>query len=159
MISSYFERGRFARVLRSVGTFLGGTGETQPPPREPYVQGVTASSAVICWVSEGPEAGVVEYGKTLELGRKEAGARVGRRHAVALVGLDPGSTYHYRVDGVGGSASTGGIRTAPVVENCPSQLGDYRIAALLPPAVAPPKVPAHHPHPIPTVRHVAARFL
>jgi predicted phosphodiesterase len=117
MISSYFERGRFAQVLRASRSLLGGAGETQLPPREPYVQGVTASSVVICWVNEGSDTGVVEYGKTPELGRKEADARVGRRHAVTLAGLDPGSTYHYRVEGVGGSSSTGSFRTASVGED------------------------------------------
>jgi hypothetical protein len=63
------------------------------------VQGVTARSAVICWVSEYPVSGVVEYGKTPELARKQADSRGGRRHAVALTGLDPGSTFHYRVEG------------------------------------------------------------
>jgi len=114
MISTYFERGRFARVLRAAGSFLGGAGETDPPPRGPYVQGVTAYSAVICWVRTDPDAGVVEYGKTPTLGHKEADSRVGRRHAVALTGLDPGSTYHYRVEGAGGSSATGHFRTAPV---------------------------------------------
>jgi acid phosphatase type 7 len=113
MISSYIERGRFAQVLRAAGTFLGGDGEANTSPREPYMQGVTAYSAVICWVSAGPDAGVVEYGKTPELGRKEAEARVGGRHAVALTGLDPGSTYHYRVEGAGGSSATGCFCTAP----------------------------------------------
>jgi predicted phosphodiesterase len=113
MIFSYFERGRFAQVLRAAGTFLGRNGEANTLPREPYMQGVTAYSAVICWVSAGPDAGVVEYGKTPELGRKEAEARVGRRHAVALTGLDPGSTYHYRVEGAGGSSATGCFCTAP----------------------------------------------
>jgi 3',5'-cyclic AMP phosphodiesterase CpdA len=60
---------------------------------------------------------VVEYGETPELGRKEADARVGKRHAVALTGLDPGSTYHYRVEGVGGSSATGRFHTAPVDED------------------------------------------
>jgi 3',5'-cyclic AMP phosphodiesterase CpdA len=114
MISSYFERGRVARVLRASRSLLGGAGEAQPPPREPYVQGITASSAVICWVDERPDAAVVEYGKTLELGCKETDARVGRRHAVALAGLDPGSTYHYRVRGVGRTSSKQSLRTAPV---------------------------------------------
>src|SRR5215212_4636224 len=113
MISSSFERGRFAQVLRAAGTFLGGDGERNTSPREPYMQGVTANSAVICWVSAGPDAGVVEYGKTPELGRKEAEARIGGRHAVALTGLDPGSTYHYRVEGAGGSSATGCFCTAP----------------------------------------------
>ncbi len=87
-------------MLRAWRSLLSGAGGTQPL-REPYVQGVTASSAVICWVSERPDAGVMEYGKTLELEHKETDSRVGRHHAVALAGLDPGSTYHYHVRGVG----------------------------------------------------------
>ena len=113
MISGFFERGRFALTLRTARSLLGGaTGLEQP--REPYVQGVTASSAVICWVSQHPGSGVVEYGKTPELGRKETDPRVRRRHVVALAGLDPGSTYHYRVEGVGGPSPMGCFRTAPV---------------------------------------------
>jgi predicted phosphodiesterase len=116
MISSFFERGRFALALRTARSLLGGaTGLEQP--REPYVQGVTASSAVICWVSKHPGSGVVEYGKTRELGHRETDPRVRRRHAVALAGLDPSSTYHYRVEGVGGSSATGCFRTAPVVDD------------------------------------------
>jgi acid phosphatase type 7 len=104
-------------TLRAARSLLGGAVEQGPPPREPYVQGVTASSAVICWVSEGPDGGVVEYGKTSEVGSTEAEAWVSRRHAVALAGLDPGSTYHYRVEGVGGESATGSFRTAPVSED------------------------------------------
>jgi predicted phosphodiesterase len=113
MILSFFERGRFALALRTARSLLGGaTGLEQP--RGPYVQGVTASSAVICWVSQHPGSGVVEYGKTPELGCKETDPRVRRRHVVALAGLDPGSTYHYRVEGVGGLSPTGCFRIAPV---------------------------------------------
>ncbi len=90
-------------------------GETQPSPRDPYVQNVSSSSAVIAWVSEKPGAGLVEYGKTPRLGRKGIDARVGRRHAVPLPGLDPASTYHYRVAGVEGGA--GRFRTAPEGED------------------------------------------
>ena len=116
MISSYVERGPLTRALRVARSLLGGaTGLEQA--REPYVQGVTAHSVVICWVSEGPGSGVVEYGRTPELGHKEAGPRVGRRHAVALTDLLPVSTYQYRVEGLGGPASTGGFRTAPVDED------------------------------------------
>jgi predicted phosphodiesterase len=101
-------------VLRAAGTFLGGDGETNPSPRGPYMQGVTTYSAVVCWVGAAPDAGAVEYGKTPELGHEEADARVGRRHAVALTGLDPASRYHYRVEGVGRSSEKGCFRTAPV---------------------------------------------
>jgi acid phosphatase type 7 len=116
MISSFFERGPFALALRTARSLLGGaTGLEQP--REPYVQGVTASSAVICWVSEHPGSGVVEYGKTPDLGRKETDLRIRRRHVVALAGLDPGSPYHYRVGGAGESSSKASLRTAPVGED------------------------------------------
>ncbi len=112
MISSFFARGRFTLALRTARSLLGGaTGLEQP--REPYVQGVTASSAVICWVSQHPGSGVVEYGNNPELGHKEAEVRIGGRHAVALTGLDPGTRYYYRVEGVGGSSATGCFCTAP----------------------------------------------
>jgi 3',5'-cyclic AMP phosphodiesterase CpdA len=114
MISSYFKRGRLAQVLRATESLLSGAGEVKPPLRAPYVQGVTTSSAVICWVSKGPEAGVVQYGKTLELKQKEADAWIGGRHAVTLTDLAPGSTYHYRVEGTGWSSTMGCFRTAPM---------------------------------------------
>ena len=91
MIFSRFKRGWFARVLRTARAILG-DGEANLPPRGPYVQGVTAYSAVICWVSASPDAGVVEYGESPEMEHKEADSRVGRRHAVALTGLASGST-------------------------------------------------------------------
>ncbi|MDQ3863557.1 MAG: fibronectin type III domain-containing protein, partial [Actinomycetota bacterium] len=87
-----------------------------PACREPYVQGVTATSAVIAWVGEEPGAGVVKYGKTPHLGREEVDRRVGRRHAVAIAGLDPGSTYHYQVESAGGPSAPGSFCTAPVGE-------------------------------------------
>jgi acid phosphatase type 7 len=83
-----------------------------PTCREPYVQDVTATSAVIAWVSEEAGAGVVKYGKTPELGREQIDRWVGNRHAVAIADLEPGSTYHYSVEGVGGSWLTGSFRTA-----------------------------------------------
>src|SRR5829696_3573008 len=116
MISNLFERVRFALALRTARSLLGGAPGLEKA-REPYVQGVTASSAVLCWVSGHPGSGVAEYGKTPELGRKETDPRVRRRHVVALAGLDPGSTYHYRVEGVGGSSPTGCFRTAPEGED------------------------------------------
>ncbi len=81
------------------------------------MQGITASSAVVCWVSQRPDAGVVEYGKTLALVREETDLRVGRRHAVALTGLDPDSTYHYRVRSGKEASALGGFRTAPAGED------------------------------------------
>jgi acid phosphatase type 7 len=91
--------------------------EEPPPPREPYVQGVTASSATIAWVGDVPSVGTVEYGETPYLGQEQVGANTGRRHAVTLTDLEPASTYHYRVARTGGSSATSRFRTAPADEN------------------------------------------
>jgi predicted phosphodiesterase len=103
-------------ALAAARSLLSGGVASRRSPRGPYVQGVTGTSATICWVSEGPDAGVVEYGKTRELGCKWTDVRVGRRHAVALGGLDPGSAYHYRVASIG-EQSAGRFRTAPFGED------------------------------------------
>ena len=87
---------------------------TQPPPRGPYVQNVSTSSAVVAWVSEEPSMGAVEYGETPRLGRRELNAQLGRRHAVTLSGLKPGSTYYYQVTEDGSAKTANGcFRTAP----------------------------------------------
>jgi 3',5'-cyclic AMP phosphodiesterase CpdA len=106
-LGTYLSAGRFLFIAAS-----------RQSPRGPYVQDVTATSAVIVWASEEPGIGVVKYGKTPELERERIDRRVGRRHAVEIADLEPGSTYHYRAEGVGGSWPTGGFRTAPVGENC-----------------------------------------
>ena len=115
-----FVRQRLRSVLRAagLGTAISATRSllsataTEPTCREPYVQGVTATSAVIAWVSKEPGAGVVKYGKAPELGWEEVDRQTGRRHAVAIADLEPGSTYHYRVEGVGESRLRGSFRTA-----------------------------------------------
>jgi 3',5'-cyclic AMP phosphodiesterase CpdA len=106
-------RGTEAVVSSAARSVLGPIGASRLPARGPYVQGVTATSAVICWVGEGPGAGVVGYGETPELVRVRMDPRIGRRHAVAIADLRPGSTYHYRVEGAGGSWPAGSFRTAP----------------------------------------------
>ena len=104
-------------VFAIVRSLLRTAGEAEQPPRDPYVQSVLASSAVIAWVSNEPDVGCVEYGETPQLGRKEVDTRVNRRHAVTLSGLSPGSTYYYRVMEAGGSPEMGSFRTAPVGED------------------------------------------
>ena len=68
------------------------------------MQGVTAYSAVICWVSQHPGSGVVEYGKTPELGRKTDPRVPAVR---ALAGLDPARLTTTAWEGVGESSSEG----------------------------------------------------
>jgi len=96
---------------------LGAVRGAKPPPRNPYVQSVSACSAAVVWVSDQPNVGVVEYGETPQLGRKEVDGRAGRRHTVTLSGLEPEPAYYYRVVEDGGSSAEGCFRTAPVSEN------------------------------------------
>jgi acid phosphatase type 7 len=110
-----FVREQLRSLLRA-GRSLINAAAPGPSRREPYVQGVTATSAVICWVGEEPAAGVVRYGKTPELGRDQVDAAIDNRHAVTIAGLDPGSTYYYHVEGSGGSSLTGSFSTAQVGE-------------------------------------------
>ena len=120
MAQNDFVRQRLRSVLRAagLGTAISATRSllsataTEPTCREPYVQGVTATSAVIAWMSKEYGAGVVKYGKAPELGWEEVDRQTGRRHAVAIADLEPGSTYHYRVEGVGESWLRGSFRTA-----------------------------------------------
>ena len=77
------------------------------------MQNFTENSAVVAWVSDEPDVGVVEYGETPRLGLEGVDARVGRRHAVELSGLAPNSTYYYRVREIGGGTASGRFRTAP----------------------------------------------
>ena len=50
-------------AIGAARSLLGGpvSAAAVPPPGEAYVQGVTASSAVICWMGVGPSLGVAEY--------------------------------------------------------------------------------------------------
>jgi hypothetical protein len=126
MAYSDFVRERLRSVLRAAGlgtaasavrSLLNGLVASKRSSRGPYVQGVTATSVVIAWMSKEPGAGVVKYGeKAPELGWEEADRRIDRRHAVAIAGLEPGSTYHYRVKGVCESWLKGSFRTAPAGE-------------------------------------------
>lgn len=47
----------------SAGRSLLSAAPLGPNCREPYVQGITATSAVIVWMSREPSTGVVKYGK------------------------------------------------------------------------------------------------
>ena len=123
MAHNNFERLRSVHRAAGLGTavsaarsLLNSVVASKRTTRGPYVQGVTATSAVIAWTSGEFGAGVVKYGKTPALGWEGIDNGIGRRHAVAIAGLDPGSTYHYRVDGAGGPSLPGTFSTAPAGE-------------------------------------------
>ena len=84
------------------------------PPREPYVQEVSATSATIAWVGWQPGVGRVEYGRRPGPEGVVTDLRVLRRHAVTLHDLAPDSTYYYEIEKDDGSRAAGSFRTAPV---------------------------------------------
>jgi 3',5'-cyclic AMP phosphodiesterase CpdA len=101
----------------TVRSLLEGAFASRRSARGPYVQGVTATSATICWVGKAPGVGVVRYGMAPDLGRERIDSRIVRHHALEISDLEPDSAYYYRVEGVGGSWLEGSFRTAPVGEN------------------------------------------
>lgn len=79
----------------------------------PYVQNVTATSAVVCWATATAGPGTVEYGTTRLYGSRATQTASVRDHQVRLTGLTPGTQYFYRATG-GGFTATGSFRTAVV---------------------------------------------
>ncbi len=65
--------------------------------RAPYLQSLSADSVVIAWIASAPGTPLVDYGPTSQYGATAAASSEGPRHAARLRGLQPGTTYHYRV--------------------------------------------------------------
>jgi len=77
------------------------TDRTLPVP--PYLQALSPRTMAILWETDSPAYGWIEYGETAALGRRQDAARFGLRdanstcHRITLAGLEPGTTYYYRV--------------------------------------------------------------
>ncbi len=69
--------------------------------RGPYLQSVTTSTIIVVWETDQPSQGEVAYGETEEHGSIVADSTMDTRHAVTLTGLEPYTTYHYRVESSG----------------------------------------------------------
>jgi PKD repeat protein len=88
-----------------------------PPPTDttpPVIKNVSTSSetetsAVITWATNEPGSSQVEYGKTTEYGLTATSDELTTAHSITLSGLEPNTTYHYRVkskDKAGNEASS-----------------------------------------------------
>ncbi|MDZ7374602.1 MAG: metallophosphoesterase [candidate division KSB1 bacterium] len=88
-------------------------GEPDPAFRKgPYVQNVTATSAVIMWQSEAPEIGAVAYGTTERLQDTLREQEACRLHEIRIAGLEPSTRYYYRALSGGRPSPLGSFRTA-----------------------------------------------
>lgn len=89
-----------------------------PPIRfhvAPYLQLPTSTSMTILWETNDLLDGMVEYGKTEALGQTVAeNAGPMRLHQVTVSGLQPGTTYHYRVRSSKVVSAIHTFRTAPL---------------------------------------------
>jgi len=78
--------------------------DTQPRlelTKGPYLQNVTKTTITICWETDELVEGSVEYGLTTNYGNEKSAVNPTSHHEIALTGLAPSTTYHYRV-GSGG---------------------------------------------------------
>lgn len=83
----------------------------------PYIQNLTSTSGVVCWVTATAGIGTVQYGTTPSYGSTATQAVSVREHQVLLPSLRPATRYFYRASG-GGLTVTGDFRTA-VTGNAP----------------------------------------
>ncbi len=88
--------------------------------RGPEIAGRTDSTAFVVWLTSEPANALVEYGTDLNYGESVFVEDFAREHRVGLSGLEPGTTYHYRVsstDRVGNGPTTSGDMTFDTLEN------------------------------------------
>ena len=101
---------------------------TEPDSTRPLIWGVTATditgtSVVIRWTTNETSTSQVEYGLTDTYGSESLlNPNPVRTHSVMLVGLTPGTTYHYRVksaDALGNEAISGDFAFDTVADETP----------------------------------------
>jgi len=68
--------------------------------RGPFISATTSTGTKIAWRTLHPTTSVVEYGPTPALGQRVGSETLVTNHVQQLTGLEPGTTYHYRVGGV-----------------------------------------------------------
>lgn len=96
--------------------------------------GITASSATISWTTNSAADSQVEYGPTVAYGTASpTDATAVTNHSMTLTGLDPSTTYHYRVHSAAGGVDVYSsdkqfmTQAAPAVDStAPSPVSDLR---------------------------------
>ena len=79
----------------------------------PYLQNVTPTSITVMWETTGIIVGMVEFGENDRFDRQATDAEARTIHEVHLTGLDPATTYSYRVRFGNQVLSPASFTTAP----------------------------------------------
>ena len=79
----------------------------------PYLQNVTPTSITVMWETTGIIVGTVEFGENDRFDREASDTEARTIHEVHLTGLDPGTTYSYRVRFGDQVVSPASFTTAP----------------------------------------------
>ena len=95
---------------RATDPSAGDSGPTLP--RQPYLQSVGQTSAVVAFRTGVSCTPFVRYGQGTDLSKTATAAAAGWRHAVKLTGLTPGRTHSYVVEACGSVAGVRQFRAA-----------------------------------------------
>lgn len=63
----------------------------------------SATGVTVSWLTDQPATTVMEYGETNGYGTNMSDGALTTQHSIPLSGLQPGTTYHYRVTSINGS--------------------------------------------------------
>ncbi|MCK4718419.1 MAG: pre-peptidase C-terminal domain-containing protein [Thermoplasmata archaeon] len=101
MVKSYSGSGSFTVTATAYG------GDTEPPSIGAIsATSITPYGATITWTTDEASSSMVEYGTTTAYGSVASGSSGVTSHSVALTGLSPGTTYHYRVKSMDAATNT-----------------------------------------------------
>jgi len=104
------------------------------------VSGITTSTASVVWNTDQETTGQVEYGISSAYGQQSIlDSSLQTAHGIILSGLVPGTTYHYRVNSVGGSGpvvhstdatfTTEDLLTASIVVAAPASVTTLSVSS------------------------------
>ncbi len=98
--------------------------DSTPPAIGPVSATAGQTSAVLSWTTNEPATATVLYGLSASYGIGEAeSSALSTTHSVTLVGLSPGTTYHYRIDAfdaAGNTGATGDLTFSTLSEGTPA---------------------------------------
>jgi len=97
------------RATTSIGATFAADGDLTPPVVSGIALSVDHLSALVTWTTDEPATSVVDYGLGASFGDTVRDLGLKTSHSLFIQGLDPETTYQYRItstDGAGNSTST-----------------------------------------------------